>query len=141
MRIICLVVAFSGFEAAAFAFSPSRLENWHQYESRQRQGAVGVASLRQSSVRSSDATAAAVNKPSMSAVDFNASKEKYHSSKRYSVGIPTVDFRTILATLVLSATVVGPVFADEYGVEKEAPTLFTGETVEVCTNEAVSIPC
>ena len=140
MRIICLVVAFSGFEATAFAFSPSRLEHWHQYESRQRQGAVGVVSLQQSSARSSDA-AATVNKPSMSVADFNASKEKYHSSKRYSVGIPTVDFRTILATLVLSATVVGPVFADEYGVEKEAPTLFTGETVEVCTNEAVSIPC
>lgn len=34
----------------------------------------------------------------------------------------------LLATMILSPV---PAFADEYGVEKEAPTLFTGETVEV----------
>ena len=28
--------------------------------------------------------------------------------------------------------VAAPAYADEYGVEKEAPTVFTGETVEVC---------
>mmetsp|Transcript_10876 Transcript_10876/g.30081 ORF Transcript_10876/g.30081 Transcript_10876/m.30081 type:complete len:243 (-) Transcript_10876:1830-2558(-) len=31
------------------------------------------------------------------------------------------------------ATSTSPCFADEYGVEKEAPTLYTGETVEICT--------
>jgi hypothetical protein len=34
----------------------------------------------------------------------------------------------LVATMIFSPI---PAFADEYGVEKEAPTLFTGETVEV----------
>jgi len=33
------------------------------------------------------------------------------------------------AAVILTSS---PVLADEYGVEKEAPTLFTGETVLVC---------
>jgi hypothetical protein len=37
----------------------------------------------------------------------------------------------MVATTILLTTAAGPVFADEIGVEKEAPTLFTGETVEV----------
>jgi hypothetical protein len=37
--------------------------------------------------------------------------------------------------------VVLPAWADEYGVEKEAPTIFTGETVEVCLLKSFSLPC
>lgn len=37
-----------------------------------------------------------------------------------------------LAVAVAVAVAVAPAFADEFGVEKDAPTLFTGETVEVC---------
>jgi hypothetical protein len=37
----------------------------------------------------------------------------------------------ITAALVSAIAIGGPVFADEYGVETEAPTLFTGETVMV----------
>lgn len=37
----------------------------------------------------------------------------------------------VTAALVSAIAIGGPVFADEYGVETEAPTLFTGETVMV----------
>jgi len=43
---------------------------------------------------------------------------------------PTFAAAYLLATMCTS---VAPCFADEYGVEKEAPTLYTGETVEICT--------
>ena len=44
---------------------------------------------------------------------------------------------TVWPKAVGSAMLVGilstsPVYADQIGVEKEAPTLYTGETVEVC---------
>mmetsp|Transcript_295 Transcript_295/g.398 ORF Transcript_295/g.398 Transcript_295/m.398 type:complete len:256 (-) Transcript_295:902-1669(-) len=38
-----------------------------------------------------------------------------------------------VAACLIVSTSASPVFADEYGVEKEAPTLYTGETVEICT--------
>lgn len=38
------------------------------------------------------------------------------------------------AALVTTIVVAGPAFADEYGKETEAPTLFTGETVMVSYN-------
>ena len=34
--------------------------------------------------------------------------------------------------LILAVGTSAPAFADEIGVEKDAPTLYTGETVEVC---------
>ena len=43
---------------------------------------------------------------------------------------------TFAASIVALGTLgIGPgiVIADEYGVEKEAPTVFTGETVQICT--------
>lgn len=47
------------------------------------------------------------------------------------------DVAKAAATFILGAGIMastlfpGAAFADEYGVEKEAPTLFTGETTEV----------
>lgn len=38
----------------------------------------------------------------------------------------------LVSTLAIGDTT--PALADEYGVETEAPTLFTGESVMVCTN-------
>lgn len=40
---------------------------------------------------------------------------------------------TLMASLMFASVILmgSPVLADEYGVEKEAPTIFTGETVEV----------
>lgn len=37
-----------------------------------------------------------------------------------------------LLTISFSCCLPSPAFADEYGVETEAPTLFTGESVEIC---------
>lgn len=37
------------------------------------------------------------------------------------------------SALVISTLASPPAMADEYGVETEAPTLFTGETVMVCS--------
>lgn len=39
----------------------------------------------------------------------------------------------LVASCLIMTTFAAPAFADEIGVEKEAPTLFTGETVEVRT--------
>jgi len=44
-----------------------------------------------------------------------------------------LNFGKLLTSAVFVATVAvgNPVYADEYGIEKDAPTLYTGETVEV----------
>lgn len=40
--------------------------------------------------------------------------------------------RAAVVASLLTAAIVFPAFADEYGKETEAPTLFTGETVMIC---------
>ena len=138
MRILCLIAASCAFDINAFAFSQSKVEHvMYPYESRRRLDAVDVASF-QHSTRSSEASTA--NKSLMLSVNLEALKDKYDSPKRHSVGKPATAFRKILVAIVLAATIGSPAFADEYGVEKEAPTLFTGETVEVCTIDAISEP-
>ena len=54
-----------------------------------------------------------------------------------------LNFGKMVASAVFVATVAvgGPVYADEYGVEKEAPTLFTGETVEVSLQRINELRC
>jgi hypothetical protein len=62
------------------------------------------------------------------------------SLKRFSLGQSATIFQVVVAAIVLVAATGSPAFADEYGVEKEAPTLYTGETVEVCKGIVVLKP-
>ncbi|KAL7580118.1 hypothetical protein ACA910_012878 [Epithemia clementina (nom. ined.)] len=39
----------------------------------------------------------------------------------------------VLTVCLIASVATSPAFADEIGVEKDAPTLYTGETVEICT--------
>uniref|UniRef100_A0A7S3LD14 Uncharacterized protein n=1 Tax=Amphora coffeiformis TaxID=265554 RepID=A0A7S3LD14_9STRA len=41
--------------------------------------------------------------------------------------------KAIGSALLVGLVSANPVYADQIGVEKEAPTLYTGETVEICT--------
>ena len=136
MRIVCFIVAFSGLNATALAFSRSKVEHSFHYESRRRQRVV-VAGL-QPLIRSTDASTG--NKSLLSTIDLKTLEDKNDTKKRPSIGKVPVDFRAIFTAIALAATITGPAFADEYGVEKEAPTLFTGETVEVCTNASTWKP-
>ena len=46
--------------------------------------------------------------------------------------------------LISAAATAGPAFADEIGVEKDAPTLYTGETIEVRLSASTTLleqPC
>lgn len=47
------------------------------------------------------------------------------------------------ALTIITSTILFPgnAFADEYGREVEAPTLFTGETVEICTKRGILGKC
>lgn len=51
---------------------------------------------------------------------------------------PSVFASVAAAVIIFSAS---PVLADEYGVEKEAPTLFTGETSMICTKRGILGAC
>lgn len=69
--------------------------------------------------------------------DDNNNIEKTNNSKKKN-GHDIV--RHVMASLAISTILVftagginNAVYADEYGVEKEAPTIFTGETVQICT--------
>jgi hypothetical protein len=125
MRIAYLIVAFSVFDVTAFAFSRSKVEHVMSQSSCRRQHIIG-ATLHQSARLNESST---VGLP----VNLKVLKNKYDAPKRDSEEKSVVNFRTMLLAIVLALTIGGPAFADEYGVEKEAPTLFTGETVEVCT--------
>jgi hypothetical protein len=132
MRIACLIVAFSAFDVTAFAFSRSKVEHvmYPQQGSCRRQHIIG-ATLHQS---------AQLSEASTEGFAVTALKNKYDAPKRDSEEKSVVNVRTMLLAIVLALTIGGPAFADEYGVEKEAPTLFTGETVEVCTLADIGTP-
>lgn len=51
-------------------------------------------------------------------------------------------FKTVALSIISSSILLpGNAFADEYGREVEAPTLFTGESVEICTKRGVLGKC
>ncbi|GMH76971.1 hypothetical protein TrST_g2737 [Triparma strigata] len=58
---------------------------------------------------------------------------------------PSPSHSTILVALSLSVLLSGsapaPSLADEYGVSVDAPTLYTGETIEICTKRGVLGAC
>lgn len=86
-----------------------------------------------------------------SAYAFAPQPARYHHLQQQGVSLPspatTVCFQSrqdfirgglagAVSALVLTSP--GPVWADEYGVETEAPTIYTGETVEVCVMTCLS---
>ncbi len=128
MRILSLLVAFSGITTTALAFSISKVQRTYKREPRCRHSAAMP-------VVASGSTKLYGSK--IPSADLKALQEK-DARKTHAVRFFVVDYRSILTTIALVATMSGPALADEYGVEKEAPTLFTGETVEVGTNDALS---
>ena len=128
MRIISLLVAFSGITTTAHAFSRSKVQRTSQTEPRCRHRAMPV-------VASGSTTLYGSKIPSAESKGLQVKDAGRTHADRFSV----VDYRSILTTIaLLVVTMSGPALADEYGVEKEAPTLFTGETVEVGTNDVLS---
>ena len=127
MRLFSLLVAFSVIDTSAFAFTRSKVQ--HLYlEGRHNRMNVVTASHQQLTQLSETSVS---DERSVSTVDFS----KIQGRIKQTVGISA---SAIIASIILATSISGPAFADEYGVEKEAPTLFTGETVEVCTNNATS---
>ena len=55
------------------------------------------------------------------------------TSMKMAKSSPTNAFSTVIAAGLIGTSILfpGSAFADEIGVEKEAPTLFTGETTQV----------
>ena len=65
---------------------------------------------------------------------FNQYKRAFVQHVFVPLAIPT----TMLASLLLPPT---PVFADDYGITVEAPTLYTGETIDICVKRGVLGAC
>ena len=62
---------------------------------------------------------------------LSAQKQQQHHSEEWTKKFVTSAI--LVSTLVIGSTTTMPAaLADEYGVETEAPTLFTGESVMVC---------
>lgn len=127
MRIACLLLAFSVVDTTAFVFTRSNLQHLYLEALHNRRNAVAA---NHQSIRSSEASASD-ERLILPVVDFRTIQGRTKQ---------TMGIAAILASIILATTISGPVFADEYGVEKEAPTLFTGETVEVCTSDATLRP-
>ena len=125
MRIIYILIACIVVDTNAYAFSSSKLELSGLKICRNRPNVV--AANHQHSSRLNEVAVA--DERFVTVVDATTSPGRMWQ---------TVGITALLATIVMATTIVGPAFADEYGVEKEAPTLFTGETVEVCTNVAMT---
>jgi len=65
-----------------------------------------------------------------------------HDKKDTVSDIRGAVFKTVALTIISSSVLLpGNAFADEYGREVEAPTLFTGETVEICTKRGILGKC
>ena len=68
------------------------------------------------------------------AVGYSPTSRKHRFSPprdTWSAVVPKPAQVVASVALVASLSFVSPVYADEIGVEKDAPTLFTGETVMV----------
>ncbi|GMH77040.1 hypothetical protein TL16_g07274 [Triparma laevis f. inornata] len=50
-------------------------------------------------------------------------------------------FLTLSLAVVLATTTPTPSLADEYGVSIDAPTLYTGETIDICTKRGILGAC
>ena len=61
-------------------------------------------------------------------VILSAQQQQPHKSDEWTKFVAST---ILLSTLVLGSSTMMPALADEYGVETEAPTLFTGESVMV----------
>lgn len=65
-----------------------------------------------------------------------------HSKKNIISDVRDTLFKAAAVGIVSSSVFYpGTAFADEYGREVEAPTLFTGETVEICTKRGILGKC
>jgi hypothetical protein len=125
MRDLCRMFLYIGIISTITAFSVPPT-----YSTRK------IAGTCHPSIYCSSISTKAISTGSLSSVsseDRNLVQNTYH--RRLGSWIQQGADNALLATVVVAMSflvAVLPAMADEYGVEKEAPTIFTGETVEVC---------
>jgi hypothetical protein len=129
MRSFCWIVSICGIVTTTTAFSQLQAIRKNRNGSRMYHREATTMKLSKRLLETSQMKDLMLRS---SATGLNSASSITKDESCHSVA--TFNFGSLIATsFLVLAIAAAPVFADEYGVEKDAPTLFTGETVEVGT--------
>jgi hypothetical protein len=119
MRYLCWIVSGGILlrTSSAFSISPTKCVSGFSHNSLLHQFSLSTSTTMTSSALL------------VSSTDNESARSNVGRSS-FSWSVANVAALAVLLGLLVTAS---PSCADEYGVEKEAPTIITGETVEVCS--------